>query len=636
MLKTMRSTVGKIVTIALFAMLILSFAVWGIGDIFRGQGLDSVVAEVGDREITVQEYDRVLRQEVNRTQQMLGRSLDGDQIRDFGVSNRALQRLITQASIDALTEDLGMAVTDEQLQKAVQDDPSFQGPDGQFDPSLLRNALFANNMSEAMFLDTLRDSIARQQVLDAAFTGIEVPAPMAQALYAYENETRDARYVPVFHSAFSNIEDPDALTLQNFYEEQKGSFMAPEYRALTVVHFTAEDLIDEVAVTEEAVRNEYDLRRNSFSVPETRELSQVVLSDEADAEALMAAVSEGRTLAAASEELGFGAPVSLGAVVQDEMPAAVGDAAFAVKEGEVAGPAASPLGFHVLAVESVTPGQQQSFEEVRDQLERELKLAEAVDSLVTLANELDDTLAGGATLEEAAAALALPIDSFAAVDRSGRTPGGQLAEDLEPRQAVLAEGFQLQPGDVSLLNETADNGYYIVRLDGITPEAERPLDEVRDQVVRRWKQQERQRLAQELAEAIAAKVKDEGLSLEEAIAAVETPEGMALTVELTEEIGRNERDQQKVPSPQFTSTLFQMTPDEVRTTAGQLSTIVVQLTGVTTPEPEEGSQAMEDLRAVTLGAMTNDLGAQLLQQLQESEGVGINQQQIDLVLQNYL
>ena len=635
MLKTMRSTVGKIVTIGLFALLILSFAVWGIGDIFRGQGADSVVAQVGDREITVAEYSRVLQQEVNRTQQMLGRSLDGDQIRDFGVADRALERLITQTSIDLLSDDLGMTVTEEQLRESIRQDPGFQGPDGQFDPSLLRNALFANNMSESMFLGVLSKSIARQQLLDAAFAGLEVPDAFAMPLYAYENETRDAHYVTLFHSAFADIEDPEEVALQAFYQEQKQNFMAPEYRALTVVRITAEELMDEVAVSEEQLREEYELRKSSFEVQETRSLTQVVLSSEEDAQALAAAAQEGKTLSAAAEELGLPGPVDLGSVTKDELPGAVAETAFQGEAGSVVGPAASPLGFHVIRIDSVTAGSLLTFEEVRDELTRELKRGQAIDSLVTLANEFDDAIAGGASLEEAAAALALPIQSIDAVDRSGRTPDGSLVESLEPREAILTEAFQLEPGLESLLIETGDDGYFMVRVDGITPESERPLSEVRDSVIRRWKQEERARLAGELAEAIQAKAA-EGLTLEAAIEAVEKPEGMNLVVETTEGVVRNERDQQKVPSPQFTSTLFQMELEEVRTTVGPLAEIVVQLSAIETPEPSEDQQALDDLRAVTLGAMQNDLGAQLLQALREEQGVSVNRQQIDLLLQNYL
>jgi peptidyl-prolyl cis-trans isomerase D len=635
MLKTMRSTGGKIVTIILFSLLILSFAVWGIGDIFRGQGADSAVATVGSEEISVLEFSRTLQQEVSRTQQLLGRSLDGQQIRDFGVSERALARLITQASITQLSQDLGMTVTDEQLQKSIQDDPGFKAPDGRFDPALLRQALYANNMSEQMFLTSLRDSITRQQLLDASFAGLEAPAAMTEPLYAFENETRSARYVSIFHNLFADIEDPDELTLQAHYEEVKQDFMAPEYRGITFIHFTAEDLLDEVSVTEDAIMSEYELRRDQFTVPEQRDLTQIVLSEESDAQALMGAASEGKTLEAAAAELGLPGPVSLGTVAQDDLPGEVGAAAFAGGEGEILGPVQSPLGFHVLRVESITQGSQQSFEEAREELERDLKLAEAVDSLVTLSNELDDVLAGGASLEEAAERLNLPLVSVPATDRGGRGPDRQPAEGLAGQREILTEAFTLESGAESLVKETPNNGYFIVRVDSIMPEAEQPLAEVRERVIRRWKQDERARLAKELAEKIVSET-EAGKSLEEAVAAVQTPEIGELTIETTQEVAREERDQQKVPSPQFTATLFQLEPEEVKTTVGPLSEIVVQLTAVNAPEPATADEkALDDLAAVTLGALQNDLAEQLLQALREEQGVSINQNQIDLLLQNY-
>ncbi|WP_455372216.1 SurA N-terminal domain-containing protein [Limibacillus halophilus] len=635
MLKTMRSTGGKIVTIILFSLLILSFAVWGIGDIFRGQGADSRVATVGDEDISVQDFSRTLQQEVSRTQQLIGRQLDAQQIRDFGVAERALARLITQASITQLGHDLGMTVTDAQLQDSIQNDPGFKGPDGRFDPALLRQALYANNMSEQMFLANLRDSITRQQLLDASFAGLEAPEAVIEPLYTYENETRSARYVSIFHNVFADVADPDELTLQAFYEEVKGDFMAPEYRAITFIHFTAEDLLDEVSVTDEAVMSEFELRKDQFTVPEQRDLTQIVLSEQSDAEALMGAVSEGKTLEAAASELGLPGPVSLGTVSEGDLPETVGQAAFAGGEGEIVGPAQSPLGYHVLRIEGITPGAQKTFEEVRPELERDLKLAEAVDSLVTLANELDDTLAGGATLEEAAQRLNLALVTVAATDRGGRGPDRQRIEELVGQREILEEAFALEDGGESLVTETPENGYFVVRLDSVTPETEQPLAEVRERVVRRWKQEERARLAKGLADQIIAEV-ESGKSLEEAVAAVQTPEVAALSIETTEAVAREERDQQKVPSPQFTATLFQMKPDEVKTTVGPLSEIVVQLTAVNTPAPSAAEErAISDLAAVTLGAMQNDLAEQLLQALREEQGVSVNQNQIDLLLQNY-
>jgi len=361
----------------------------------------------------------------------------------------------------------------------------------------------------------------------------------------------------------------------------------------------------------------------------------VVLSSEEDAQALASAAQEGKELSSAASELGLPGPVDLGSVAESDLPGEVGEAAFSGEAGSVVGPAASPLGFHVIRIDGVTPGSLRSFEEVRPELERDLKRGQAINSIVDLSNEFDDTIAGGASLEEAADALALPVSRFDAVDRSGRTPDGRLAEGLEPREAILTEAFQLESGNESLLIETGNDGYFMVRVDGITPETERPLSEVRDRVIRRWKQEERARLAQELASAIQAKAA-EGLTLQAAVDAVETPEGAVLAVETTEDVARNERDQQKVPSPQFTTALFQMELDEVHTTVGPVSEIVVKLTAIETPEPEQDQQALDDLRAVTLGALQNDLGAQLLQALREEQGVSVNRQQIDLLLQNYL
>ena len=634
MLKTMRSTVGKVVTIILFSLLILSFAVWGIGDIFRGPGINTAVATVGDRDISATDFSRVLQQEVNRTQQILGRTLDGQQIREFGVAANALNRLITQASVAELADDMGMTVTEEQLQQAIRENPAFQGPDGQFDPNLVRQTLFANNLGEAAYLELLRNTIASQQLLDASFAGLSSPDVMVQALYAFENETRSAQYVTVYQNAFSDIADPEAVALQAYYEEVKESFKSPEYRALTYIRFSAEDLMDEVAVSDEEVREEYDLRQANYTTPETRDITQVVVSDPEMAEQLIQRANEGLTLAAAAEALGMPAPVDLGTVAQNTLPAAIGEAAFAADEGAVVGPVATPLGQHVLLINSVQPGGAQEFDEVRNELETEIKRARAIDGLFTLANELDDTIAGGATLEEAAGQLDLPVTTVAAVDRSGRGQDRQPVDRLGARSPILAEAFQLEPGGESLLTETDDDGYFVVRVDNVIPEAVQPLDEVRDRVVRRWKQDERARLAKELAEEIKTKA-EEGLSLEAAIDEVELPDGITLAVESTEGVLRNERDQQKVPSPQFATTLFQMDEGEVRTAAGPLSEIVLTVTAISTPDATD-QEALDDLEAVLLGGIQSDLSDQLLQALRDDLGVSINNQQIDLLLENYL
>ena len=190
MLMKMRSKGAKFVTFILFGLLILSFVVWGIGDIFRTVGVDTTVVTVGDREVTQQEFATNLQQEVRRTQQALGRTIGQEEIQTFGLAQRALDRIVTQAVFDSLADDLGMTVSEAQIEERLRNDPNFKGPDGKFDPNIVRSALRANNLSESGFVRSLSDGTKRQQVLDSSMSAVKLPGFVAERLFAYEEEKR--------------------------------------------------------------------------------------------------------------------------------------------------------------------------------------------------------------------------------------------------------------------------------------------------------------------------------------------------------------------------------------------------------------------------------------------------------------
>ncbi|MBB3065903.1 SurA N-terminal domain-containing protein [Limibacillus halophilus] len=634
MLMKMRSKGAKFVTFILFGLLILSFVVWGIGDIFRTVGVDTTVVTVGDREVTQQEFATNLQQEVRRTQQALGRTIGQEEIQTFGLAKRALDRIVTQAVFDSLADDLGMAVSEAQIEERLRNDPNFKGPDGKFDPNIVRSALRANNLSESGFVRSLSDGTKRQQVLDSSMSAVKLPGFVAERLFAYEEEKRVGRYVVVYNNSFVDVPDPDEVTLQSYYNDNKQSFLSPEYRSATIIRFTAEDLVDEVSVTEEALLAAYEERREEFNDPEKRSITQLVVPDNETADKVLALVENGKTLEEAATELAVGTPVTLGEIVPGELPENLEKTAYALRNGEVGGPAESPLGFHIVRVDNIVPGVQRGFEEVRDQVERDLRLREAVDTLVSIANSLDDTLASGASLEDAARDLNLPIESFDAIDRFGRDRDQEPIAFLEPRNRIVGTVFETNANEESIVTDTGDNGYYVVRVNGITPQAEQPLDAVREQVLRAWKRQERERLAEELAKAIVAKVQ-EGVTLDAAIKAVDAPDTANLAVEETSPVKRDERSGEKVPSPQFTRSLFALAPGDTETTQGQLSQIVVQLKEVIPADPQSGTADLEAIEAATAIDMEGDLFVQLMGALRQHYGVSVNQQQVNQLLSNY-
>ena len=166
----------------------------------------------------------------------------------------------------------------------------------------------------------------------------------------------------------------------------------------------------------------------------------------------------------------------------------------------------SPLGWHILKVESITPASKQPLDEVRDTLKAEVAHEKSIDALFNLANRLEDTLGGGATLEEAAQSLDLKIRKIAAIDATGHDTEGNEVADIPPGGKFLQTAFETSETEDSLLTEAGPDGYFVLRVDKVTPSAVKPLDQVRDEVAEAWKAEQRAEKAKITAEAMAQRL----------------------------------------------------------------------------------------------------------------------------------
>ena len=144
-----------------------------------------------------------------------------------------------------------------------------------------------------------------------------------------------------------------------------------------------------------------------------------------------------------------------------------------------------------------------SYGEVREEVKQDLVLQKATDALYPLANSVEDVIAGGATLEEAADSLEVRIATIAATDARGQSPEGQPVADFPTEPEFLSTAFELAAGEESLLTETRAGTSFIVRVDEITPSEVRPLDQVRQQVVKDWVRATQDKAAAAKAESIA-------------------------------------------------------------------------------------------------------------------------------------
>jgi peptidyl-prolyl cis-trans isomerase D len=623
----MRKIVIKIVTFAIFGVLIASFAVWGIGDVFRASQPDAPVATVGDIEIGQREFSRSLTREVNRLSARLGSRFDIEQARALGVVDQVVGQLVGGALFDQKVAELGITVSDKLIKQRIADEPAFKNSAGQFDPNLFIQTLQASNMGEQEFVERLRRDVLRQQLIGAITESAPAPRTVAETLYSYREETRTARVLRVPNDSIVDLPEPDEPALQAFHKEFSSKFMAPEYRAIVYVQLRAKDLASEIAVSEADVEQEFEARRDEFAVPERRDVDQIVFDDEAAATAAMDSFRDGVNFETVAQDLTGQPPVDLGTIERDGLPEELSDVAFNLKEGEIGEPVETGFGWHILRVRKIQPGEEASLEKVREELTQDLALTRAVDSIVSLANQLDDELAGGASLSEAAASLNLEVRRIAAIDRNGRDDQGKPVQGFPPER-FLEVAFDTAPGQDSLMTETSDGDFFILNVSSVTSAQLRPLGEVRAEVVKLWQDARRAEKAREIANALAERARL-GASLEE------LGKETGYKVEISEPLSRFETDPTRSFASALTSKLFDLAPNEVDTVAATDSHLVLQLVEVTKVDPASKATEVAALREGLSNAMRNDLLEQFVGTLRAEYGVTVDQVVIDNVMATF-
>ncbi|HET6222731.1 MAG TPA: SurA N-terminal domain-containing protein, partial [Dongiaceae bacterium] len=521
MLISLRSKGASWAIKTLFGLLIISFAWWGIPETFRHLQPQPRAASVGSTKITPDELRHAVDREMRRLQQSLGSQLEPETMRPMLVS-QTLDRLIERSLLAVYAHEAGVVAPDDVLQQDIRSDPAFRNTAGQFDPARFYEILRQNDYSEASYLGLLRQDIVNQQIVGGVQAGAATPMTLADVLYRYRNEQRIAETLLVADSSMTSIAQPDDAALEAFHKANADRYQAPEYRGLTIVHIRPEDRVSQVQVTDEELQAEYDAHRGQYNLPERRELEQIVLLDEAGANAAYDKLKQGRTLSDVSQELLKRAPdpVGLGATVptlsEADLTKLLGaDSAksvFAVPEGQVSAPVKGPLGWHLVHVKKVEPAVAKTLADVRAELTHTVALRLAGDQLIDVANQLEDELGGGATLADGAKKLGLQVQTVASVDSAGKAPDGTDVAGVAGDGQLLSLAFDTGEGEDSPMTDTPNGGYVILHVEQVRPAATRPLAEVRDKVVADWQAAERQKAATTKAQDIAERVQGgEGL-----------------------------------------------------------------------------------------------------------------------------
>lgn len=622
----LRGIIAKISLFVLLGLLILSFALWGVGDIFRGQQASDNVAVVGEREISSNAYRQAFMQAYNRQRQILGEDFTIEMARQIGLDRQVLEQLIADELLIQHAAKLGLVTTEKQIQDVIVSTPSFQNSEGEFDRLQFQQLLRSNQMSEAQLVASLRQDIPVNQISSALAAPLRVPQALKEQISQYREERRIADYIAIPRAGMDDVEVPDEETLRSFYEERRDEFMAPEYRRVSYIHLSPDVVRDSIGVDESRLRDAYQARKEEFSVPEERSVEQGLFDDQETAQQAYEALQAGEDFSAVIEEASGDAPIELGFVRSGDLPDSLANDVFDLEQGEVTPPLESSFGWHVIRVNEIREGNEPEFEEVRDQLREEVIEYEAVEATVTLANDLDDLLAGGAPLEEAAQEMNLDVQVIEAVDSEGRNREGETIDNLPDRESFLSEAFSLSEGQESLLIETSSgDSYFVLQVDAVEDPAPRPLEQVANEIEDLWIREQHEDQAYALAEELEAQAAA-GKPLEE------LAEENGLEVQETDALLRSDDG----PSRDLVSQLFSLDEEEIALSQGPQGPIVARLKEIVPAEAENDNEENgAELEAELQQGLGNDLETLFRRGLENEYEVTINEDRLQRAIPSY-
>jgi peptidyl-prolyl cis-trans isomerase D len=624
--KASSTWLGKVIMAGVLSLLVISFAIWGIGDIFHGFGQNSV-AKIGSTEISTEQFRQYYTERLQQISRQTRRVITPDQARTLGLDRQILGQLLAETTFNEQARKLHLNLSDAELNRHITSDPAFLGVTGKFDRALFERIIRQAGFTEARFIDEQKRVLLRRQIALSISGELHLPSTLMQAINQFQNERRDIEYLALGPAQAGNLAAPTPEQLSKYFEEHKVLFRAPEYRKITLLPLSLSALAKPDAVSEAEAKEYYDQHKDKYGKPEKRDVRQIVFQNEAEAASARERIAKGATFNDIAKDRGLKpSDTDLGPVTKaDIIDPAVADAAFSITPGEVSQPIKGGFGTALLMIGKIEPGEQKPFAEFAAQIKQELAEARARNDLGNLRDKVEDERAAGATLAETAKKLNVKAITIDAVDRAGHGPKGGPISDLAKMPNVVAAAFASDVGVDNEAVQSADGGYLYFEVNGITPSHDRSLAEVENQVEARWRDDE-------IGKRLQAKAEDMLGQLKAGTKLAELASKNGLKVQKAANLRRGQAGD-AVPD-KLVAAAFTTAKDAFGTAEGDKETrrFVFNVTEVTVPTFDAKSFEGRQLTDTLKNSYTDDIVGEYVARLENDFGVTINQKAFGQVI----
>ncbi len=480
---------GGITKFFLFGFLVLAvggLVMTDVGGFFRGGVSGTDVAKIGSEKIKIGEFDRTLRRAISSV------GLSPQDAYKLGYVNQVLAGEIRATLLKESAKDNGILVSDKRVAEKIKTLVEPLAQSGQDTKDVFSQILRVQGMSEKSFVQAIKRDIGNGLLLDMINNNFSaVPDEMAQDLFKHQNEKRTIKYITFPDKSVTNIKPASTQQLQQLYSATRESYAQEETRELKIVTLDTDALRKTLSISQEDIKQAYEDNIDFYSIAASWSLDQAIVPTEAQAQKIYEAARKGAPLKEAVEDITSNTSGYLGikdTQIDGLLEALKEPVKSTTKAGRILNPVKSPLGWHIVKVKKVNKAKIKTLNEVKNEIEEEIAESQLIDQQYDLANEIDDLLASGATLDEVAAQVDLKITALPPLNGYGLDKKGsdKLKKYKDTKNTIIESGFSLGEGEASPIFETPEGKFMAVYLTRIHPKSYTPFEEVKKTLAKRW------------------------------------------------------------------------------------------------------------------------------------------------------
>ena len=607
-------------------ILILAFALWGVGDYFSQSSSDSL-ATVNGETITYSEYSNQFATYRQNMMNQYGDQLGPDFFDSPMMRRNFLESMINSELYRQAAFDNGYTVTAEQIRSILSDVEIFQNADGQFDRELYAGYLAQTNQSAQALQSRIINEEAAQ-ALNQLFDETAFMTPKeAKNIAVLRNQTRDFDYFLIEASQFNEDVTVSEEEIKAYYDSNSDQFMTEEMVKVDYIELDAEQVANQIDVSEQDALASYEENKERFEKAAQRKASHILINDDDQAQDTLKEIQDkldqGESFADLAKEYSQDPGSAdqggdLGLVSPGDMVEEFDEALFNMEAGQVSEPVKTQFGYHIIQLQEVKEARIPPFEEVKADIVQELQAKQAQTLFLDKANELSGlVLDAQSGLTQPAEATDLTVKTTEFFPRSGGEGVAANPEFVKMAYTPMVKEDLLNSDVVNL----SDTHIAFIHMNQVKPAEVKPYEEVKDTIKTRLVSEKSADRAQQLAQDILAKAQQDNLDLNDMTDDFDVSLVAARDVKRT---GSNH-------PVNLVKGVFQLmgpekTDDTVHVVNSNSNDVaVVQILAVKSPDADSLTELNQDAAQLERNIKTNEAQL-LLQAMRQSAEISINEE----------